>query len=338
MLKKLFGLIFVLSFIFVNGFTNVANATEAKIINFFPLEGKVGDLIIITGENFSSIDGVLFGSVDVGLNFTAVSTTQITAKVPPSAVDGKITVKTTNFGNLISTETFKITQATTGVPKIATISPMTGKVGDTITITGENFIDVSWVFFGTGSNITKTNSPTEITIRVPPDATSGKITVHTANGDAVSSNDFTVAGTTTPSTCSNGATDPPTCTPPVGGGGGDINTGETGFSGLVPKCNTGKIDPVTKNYENPCDFNSLLGGVNKFINFVLITLATPLFALILIYVGWLYLSAGGSSENVTKAKQILKNALIGYIIALAAWLIVKTILTALNFTGPMFLG
>ena len=219
--------------------------------------------------------------------------------------------------------------------KITNFSPTEGKVGDTITITGENFINVSWVFFGTGSNITKTNSPTEITVRVPPDATSGKITIHTANGDAVSSGNFTVTTTTTPGTCTNGATDYPACTPPVGGG---IKTGETGFSGLVPKCNTGEIDPVTKNYKNPCDFNSLVGGVNKFINFVLITLATPLFALILIYVGWLYLSAGGSSENVTKAKQILKNALIGYIIALAAWLIVKAILTALNFTGPMFLG
>jgi len=130
--------------------------------------------------------------------------------------------------------------------------------------------------------------------------------------------------------------------------------------GLVPDCNTGPViaipavpekteiingktvvtpaTPIRYEYANPCNFNSLMGGINKFISFVLITLATPLFALILIYVGWLYLSAGGSSENVTKAKKILKNALIGYIIALAAWLIVKTILTALGFTGPMFLG
>lgn len=126
-------------------------------------------------------------------------------------------------------------------------------------------------------------------------------------------------------------------------------------AGLVPDCNTGpviKIPAETKTvdgkeiiitpekyeYENPCDFNAVMAIINKVINFLLITLATPLFALILIYVGWLYLSAGGSSENVTKAKKILKNALIGYVIALAAWLIVKTILTTLGFTGPMFLG
>lgn len=108
------------------------------------------------------------------------------------------------------------------------------------------------------------------------------------------------------------------------------------FNGLVPVCNT-----ITNNqggFDDPCDFNMLMAIINTVINFLLITLATPLFALILIYVGWLYLSAGGSSENVTKAKKILKNALIGYVIALAAWLIVKTILTTLGFTGPMFLG
>ena len=78
--------------------------------------------------------------------------------------------------------------------------------------------------------------------------------------------------------------------------------------------------------------------INDIINFLLVKMATPLFALILIYVGWLYLSDMGSVENVSKAKKILKNALIGYIIALAAWLIVKTILSSLGYTGPLFLG
>lgn len=119
-------------------------------------------------------------------------------------------------------------------------------------------------------------------------------------------------------------------------------------NGVTTGCNTGKIipehtDPVSGKvisaaYENPCNFDALLGLINKVIAFLLITMATPLFALILIYVGWLYLSAQGSSENISKAKKIFKNAIIGYIIALAAWLIVKTILVSLGFTGPMFLA
>ena len=102
------------------------------------------------------------------------------------------------------------------------------------------------------------------------------------------------------------------------------------FNGLVPVCNT-VVDAVKGGYSDPCDFNMVISLVNKIIDFLLITLATPLFALIMIYVGWLYLSDMGSSENVTKAKKILKNAVIGYIIALAAWLIIKTILVSLGF-------
>jgi len=103
---------------------------------------------------------------------------------------------------------------------------------------------------------------------------------------------------------------------------------------LVPECNIIVNGVMTE----PCDFNYLMTLINNIISFILITLATPIFALIIIYAGWLYLSSGGSSENVSKAKHIFKNALIGYVIALAAWLIVKSILTALGFTGDSFLG
>ena len=105
---------------------------------------------------------------------------------------------------------------------------------------------------------------------------------------------------------------------------------EVQFKGLVPICNT-IVDTAKGGFSDPCDFNILLAFVNKMINFLLITMATPFFALILIYAGWLYLSDMGSAENIKKAKKILKNVIIGYIIALAAWLIVKTILTTLGF-------
>ena len=110
-----------------------------------------------------------------------------------------------------------------------------------------------------------------------------------------------------------------------------------GASTLVPVCNT-IPDNVAGTFKDPCDFNMVMHIVNNLITYLLVILATPLFALIIIYTGWLYLSSGGSSENITKAKHIFKNALIGYVIALAAWLIVKTILNTLGYNGPMFLG
>lgn len=109
------------------------------------------------------------------------------------------------------------------------------------------------------------------------------------------------------------------------------------YSGLVPVCNT-QIDPQKGNFTDPCDFNMVMNIINNVITYLLVVLATPLFAIIIVYTGWLYLSASANSENISKAKGIFKNALIGYVIALAAWLIVKTILATLEFKGESFLS
>ncbi len=122
---------------------------------------------------------------------------------------------------------------------------------------------------------------------------------------------------------------------------------------LVPKCGTvttetntdgtPKIDPqtkkpiISKEIKNPCDFNHLMQLVNNVIDFLLFWLATPLIALILVYAGILMLTSGGSTESVTKVKKIIKNVVFGYIIALAAWLIIHTILTTLGVDPKPFL-
>jgi hypothetical protein len=89
--------------------------------------------------------------------------------------------------------------------------------------------------------------------------------------------------------------------------------------GLVPDCP-----------DKGCGWGELMVLVNNVIKFLLFTIATPLVALILVYAGWLYLSSGGSSENIVKAKKILLNVVVGYVIGLAAWLIVRTIVTSLG--------
>jgi hypothetical protein len=100
--------------------------------------------------------------------------------------------------------------------------------------------------------------------------------------------------------------------------------------GLVPDCNTGPIDAVTGNYKNPCNFNYAITLINNVIKFLLFTIATPLAAIAIAYAGFLLITSGGSSEKVTKAKTIATNLVIGYVIALAAWLIVHTIFTTLK--------
>jgi len=117
------------------------------------------------------------------------------------------------------------------------------------------------------------------------------------------------------------------------GTGTNISTGiaatDAEFSGIVPKCNTGDIDTATGQYKNPCNFDFFMKLLNSIIKFLLFTIATPLVALIVMYTGYLYLTAGGSAGQTEKAKHILFNVVVGYIIALAAWLIINTIVTSL---------
>jgi len=104
--------------------------------------------------------------------------------------------------------------------------------------------------------------------------------------------------------------------------------------GLVPKC--GEV--VNGKIATNCDFNQLMILINKVINFIIVDLATPVMALILIYVGITYLTSGGNKNVVQKSKKILMNVVFGYLIVLVAWLVIKTILKSLGFTGPTYLS
>lgn len=127
-------------------------------------------------------------------------------------------------------------------------------------------------------------------------------------------------------------------TPNGNGGGGNVGNGANQMpsfiAGLVPDCmRTIVVDPTTHLVNNPCDFNALMTLVNNVIQFLLFYLATPLAAIAFSYAGFLLITSGGSEEKLGTAKKIIKNVLIGYVIALAAWLIVNTILTTLGVSS-----
>lgn len=108
------------------------------------------------------------------------------------------------------------------------------------------------------------------------------------------------------------------------------DTADIEKNGIVPKCNVGEIDKVSGQYKVPCDFNFFFELINNIIKFLLFVIATPLIALIIMYTGYLYITAGGSEGKVEKVKHILWNAVIGYVIALSAWLIVNTIISVIK--------
>lgn len=72
--------------------------------------------------------------------------------------------------------------------------------------------------------------------------------------------------------------------------------------------------------------------IGSIINAVLAVLGIVLLLLI-IYAGFLWMTAGGDSENVGKAKTIMINATVGLIVLLAAYAIAAFVLDALSTAG-----
>jgi hypothetical protein len=77
-------------------------------------------------------------------------------------------------------------------PVIAKFTPHDGTVGQKVTILGRNLASVSGVTFDSTPARVLTDSPTEITVRVPHGVHSGFIQIMTAGGIATSTKKFLV--------------------------------------------------------------------------------------------------------------------------------------------------
>jgi uncharacterized repeat protein (TIGR03803 family) len=145
--------------------------------------GHVGSTVDILGQGFSTASSVEFNGTPA--SFHVVSDTFLTATVP-SGETGFVTVSTSG-GTLTSNSIFKV------APKITAINPTSGKVNDSVVITGNGLIQTSSITVGKGKVTSYTvNSDAKVTFLVPATATTGKITVTTPGGSASSKSVFTV--------------------------------------------------------------------------------------------------------------------------------------------------
>lgn len=88
---------------------------------------------------------------------------------------------------------------------------------------------------------------------------------------------------------------------------------------------------------DPCTFGHLVLLVQNLINMLIFFstfLATAAFA----YAGITLLASGGKESAKTKAKEIFRKVLIGYLWILGAWLLVYTITSVLLNPGYSLLG
>ena len=116
-------------------------------------------------------------------------------------------------------------------------------------------------------------------------------------------------------------------------GGGSLFGGYTDTqkeildSGIVPTdCGYG-IGP--KGNGRMCGFADAITLIQNVIEYIFI-LILPIAAIVFAYAGFLLLSSGGNSSKRDAAKKAMVNVVIGIVVILLAWLLVKTILVSLG--------
>ena len=157
------------------GFTFISATTAPAISSFTPTSGKTGQVVNLTGTNFTGATAVSFGGT-AATTFTVVSATSINATVGAGA-SGTVSVTTASGTGTLAGFTYL------PPPTIASFSPTSAGTGQTVTITGTNFTGATGVSFGgTAATSFTVVSATSITAVVGAGAT-GNVRVTTANGN-----------------------------------------------------------------------------------------------------------------------------------------------------------
>ncbi|MCC7104391.1 MAG: IPT/TIG domain-containing protein, partial [Chloroflexi bacterium] len=167
-------------------FTVAVSGPPPTVTAISPATGAPGSQITIHGTNFVNVTAVRIGTTSA-TPYTVDSPTQITATVPNSIGNGRVTVKTLT-GSATGTDVFTLLVP----PRIHSFSPSRGAVGTRVRISGSHFENTTEVRFGGVLAAFTRTSTTRITATVPAGASTGRITVTTPVGTATSSKNFSV--------------------------------------------------------------------------------------------------------------------------------------------------
>lgn len=84
-----------------------------------------------------------------------------------------------------------------------------------------------------------------------------------------------------------------------------------------------------------CNFDMLVVLINNVVDFLIVFIAFPFVAIVVAWAAVLLLTSGGSSSAKEKSKKMLWHVVIGLILALLSWGIIKIILITLGYQGPL---
>ncbi len=169
------------------------SAGSVAIFGFTPSGAPIGSSVTLSGVGFSATPGqntVSFNGTTASV--TSASATSLVATVPSGATSGTISV-TSPTGSATSAAPFTVTSL--NVPTITGFTPAAGVADTSVTITGTNFDPVPSLdktrFNGGLAGPTSVTSTT-LNVLVPRTRGSGRISVQTPAGMAVSASDFII--------------------------------------------------------------------------------------------------------------------------------------------------
>ena len=157
-----------------------------SIAAFTPGNGGEGTSVSISGSSFTNATSVLFDG-DPALFFTVVNNSLIQASAPNSVSTGPLSISAPG-GVAVSVDTFYGPATFTG------FLPSEGFPGTDVILFGSNFEGASQVNFNGVPADILSNTGSQIATKVPPNATSGPISIVTPAGTVFSGSSFTVPG------------------------------------------------------------------------------------------------------------------------------------------------
>lgn len=102
------------------------------------------------------------------------------------------------------------------------------------------------------------------------------------------------------------------------------------FYVTIPKVATAQLVVCGTANTEACTFSDFFVLLNKVMNFLVISVATPLAALLIAYGGAYIVVYASNSSKRAEGKKIIFTTLKGFVLVLAAFVIVKFIITALT--------
>ncbi len=168
-------------------------ATGPIVTSLSPVSGNAATLVTILGSGFTNASSISFG----GTNATPVTVTDsvITVSAPVRPLGTVNVTVTTPLGTSLAHSLAQFTY--TGIPVITSLSPSTGTIGTTVTITGSGFVGATSVTFDGVSAVFTVVTNGQIVATAPtntPGSSNVRVTSPTGISDLNGASIFTYTG------------------------------------------------------------------------------------------------------------------------------------------------